>query len=283
MIAIGKFNTLKIIGADDTQYTLSDGEQEVFLPRAHMNAPIAEDATEIEVFVYTSKQGTLAATTQKPYAQVGQFAYLKVVAENPNGVFLDLGIAKDLFLPLKEQRWPMVKGKSYVVHVYLDPSNGHMVGSTKVYKYAEKEQINLSEGEEVDLLVYDETDLGYNAVVNNQYTGLLYFNEVFEDLRIGNKRKGWVKKVYPDGKVDLSLQEQGYGHILSSKEIILNALRKNGGRLPLGDKSNPDEIYQLFKISKKAFKKTIGALYKERLISVSDNDIQLLSDSPSTE
>lgn len=279
MIDIGKFNTLKIVGADDTQYILSDGEREVVLSRTHLNTPIGEDTTEIEVFVYTSKQGTLAATTLKPYAQVGQFAYLKVVAENPAGVFLDLGIDKDLFLPLKEQKRPMVKGKSYVVYVYLDPSNGHMVGSAKIFRHVEKEHIQLTEGEQVDLLIYDETDLGYNAVINNQYTGLLYFNEVFEDLHVGNKRKGWIKKVYPDGKVDLSLQEQGYGHILNTKEIILNALRKNGGYLPLGDKSNPDDIYQLFKISKKAFKKTIGALYKERLISVSDNEIQLSVDA----
>jgi len=279
MIAIGKLNSLKIVRTDDTEYMLSDSENEVSLPLSNITTPLTEGTEEVEVFVYTNKQGVLTATTKKPYARVGEFAYLKVVAENPNGVFMDLGIEKDLFVPTKEQRLPMTKGKSYVVYVYLDSSNNHMVGSTKIYKYTEKEHINLNEGEEVDLLIFDETDLGYNAVINNQYTGLLYFNEVFEDLRVGHKRKAWVKKLYPDGKVDLSLQEQGYVHILNTKETILNVLKKKGGQITLGDKSSPDDIYQTFKISKKAFKKAIGALYKERLIRISDDTIELVVDS----
>ncbi|HWV70065.1 MAG TPA: S1-like domain-containing RNA-binding protein [Pseudosphingobacterium sp.] len=278
MIEIGKLNTLKVMQVDDVQYILSDGQEEISLPLAHLVPPLPKDSEEVSVFVYTNKEGLPTATMKKPYAAVGHFAYLKVVAENPSGVFMDLGIEKDLFVPKSEQRWPMVKGKSYVVYIYLDEVNKHMVGSAKLQKFTDKEEILLNEGEEVELLIYEETDLGYNAIINNQYKGLLYFNEIFEDLRAGNKRKGWVKKIYPDGKIDLSLHQQGYGHILSTKDVILNILKKNKGHLPLGDKSTPEEIYQAFKISKKAFKKTIGALYKERLISVSDTEITLIVD-----
>lgn len=278
MIEIGKLNTLKVIDANDMQYTLSDGQQQISLPRANTVQPSLNEGEELTVFVYTNKEGVLTATTKKPYAEVNHFAYLKVVAESPHGVFMDLGTEKDLFVPKSEQRWPMVKGKSYVIYIYLDTVNNHMVGTTKLQRYTEKTEIALEEGEEVDLLIYEETDLGYNAIINNRYRGLLYFSEIFEDLRIGTKRKGWIKKVYPDGKIDLSLNQQGYGHILSSKDIVLNALKKNKGHLNFGDKSTPEDIYQKFKISKKAFKKAVGALYKERLISVSDSEITLIVD-----
>lgn len=275
MITIGKLNTLRVLGTDQTGHILSDGEQQITLPFTNITGSPLEVDEEIEVFVYTNKQGILTATQKKPFATVEQFVYLKVVAENDNGVFLDLGIEKDLFVPKKEQRWPMPKGKSFVVYIYLDHGNNHLVATTKFNKYINRETQDLNVGDEVELLISEETDLGYNAIINNQYIGLLYFNEVFEDLRAGNKRKGWIKNIYPDGKVDLSLQQQGYQHILSTKDVIIDKLKKNKGSLSLGDKSSPEDIYQTFKISKKAFKKAIGALYKERLIQITDNAIKL--------
>jgi len=275
MITIGKLNTLTVLGTDQAGHILSDGEQQITLLHTNTADSPLEIDDKIEVFVYTNKQGVLTATRKKPFATVDQFAYLKVVAENDNGVFMDLGTEKDLFVPKKEQRWPMPKGKSFVVYIYLDAGNNHMVATTKFNKYINRETQDLNIGEEVELLIAEETDLGYNAIINNQYIGLLYFNEVFEDLRIGNKRRGWIKNIYPDGKVDLSLQQQGYGHILSTKEVIMDKLKKNKGSLSLGDKSSPEDIYQAFKISKKAFKKAVGALYKERLIHITDNEIKM--------
>ncbi|MGK9125297.1 S1-like domain-containing RNA-binding protein [Olivibacter sp. SA151] len=275
MIKVGKLNTLKIVGSDNLQYTLSDDESNIVsLPHTNTLSPISKDAEEITVFVYTNKQGALTATTKKPYAEVGDYALLKVVAEAPNGVFMDLGIEKDLFVPKKEQRWPMVKGKSYLIHIYLDPLNNHMVGSSRLNKYIDRDELSVEVGDEVELIISEETDLGYNAIINNRHTGLLYANEVFENLRIGNKRKGWIKKIYPDGKIDLSLQPLGYEHILNSREMIIDLLKKRNGRIPLGDKSSPEEVYKILKISKKTFKKAIGALYKERLIEISDEEIK---------
>lgn len=275
MIKVGKLNTLKIVYSDNSQYTLSDDESNtVILPHTNVSSPIPKDAEEISVFVYTSKQGSLTSTTRKPYAEVGDYALLKTVAEATNGVFMDLGIEKDLFVPKKEQRWPMIKGKSYLVHIYLDPLNQHMVGSSKLNKYIDRDNINVEVGDEVELIIAEETDLGYNAIINDRNIGLLYANEVFENLRIGNKRKGWIKKIYPDGKIDLSLQPLGYKHVLNSREMIVDLLKKRSGRIPLGDKSTPEEIYKILKISKKTFKKAIGALYKERLIEIDDEEIR---------
>ncbi|GAA4779213.1 S1-like domain-containing RNA-binding protein [Olivibacter ginsenosidimutans] len=276
MIAIGKINTLTVTDINQLNCTLSDGENQVNLSDTDSSSPLKK-GDQLAVFVYTNKSGQLSATTKRPYAEADQFAYLKVVDENAVGVFMDLGIEKDLFIPKKEQRWPMVKGKSYVVYIYLDEGNNHLVGSTKIHKFIDRETHPLEEKQEVELLIGEETDLGYNAIINNRYIGLLYANEVFEDLRVGNKRKGWIKKIYDDGKIDLSLQEQGYGHILNTKDAILDKLKKNRGHLALGDKSSPEEIYQTLKISKKAFKKAIGALYKERLLTISDEYISLLN------
>jgi len=273
MIAIGQINILEIVGADNVVFILSDGEKQFPIPKSETPLPL-QLGDRMEVFVYTNKQGELTATARKPFATVGQFAYLKAVDENSYGAFMDLGIGKDLFVPKKEQRWPLIKGRSYVVYIYLDEGNNHMVGSTKLRKFVNQEVVGLTENDEVDLLIYEETDLGYNAIINNEFVGLLYTNELFESLRPGNKRKGWIKKIYDDGKIDLSLQQQGYAHIIHTKEIIMQKLVQHQGYLALGDKSSPEEIYQVFKISKKAFKKAIGALYKERLILVTDTEIR---------
>jgi len=278
MIAIGQYNDLRIINKTDQGLILTDGDKEVRLPYTAVPAN-SEVGDNINVFVYMHKDGTLMATSKRPFACVGDFAYLTVVDESQDGVFMDLGIGKDIYVPQKEQKRPMFKGDKHVVYVFLDESNDRMVASSRLTNFVEEEEIELEEGDEVSLLIVDRSDLGFNAIIDNKYIGLLYSNELFDELQPGEVRKGWVKKIRVEGKIDLSLQPMGYEHILDSKEVLFEELKASNGVIHLGDKSSPEEIYQRFKISKNAFKKTIGALYKERRITISDHEIRILIDS----
>ena len=277
MLAIGQYNELRISGKSNDGLNLTDGKEQVLLPYNHAPADV-EIGDNISVFVYTQKDGSLTATVKRPLACVGDFAFLKVVDETENGAYLDLGIDKDLFVPLREQKRPMFKGESHVVYVFLDESNNRMLASSKVLDFVDEEGFDFEEGDEVSLLISDRSDLGYNAIINNKYIGLLYQNELFDQLQPGESRKGWIKKIRVEGKIDLSLQPMGYGHILDSKDKIYEELKYSGGVINLGDKSSPEDIYERFKLSKNAFKKTIGALYKERKIVVSDHEIRILID-----
>jgi predicted RNA-binding protein (virulence factor B family) len=278
MIAIGQYNDLRIVNKTENGLILTDGEKEALLPY-QLVPPSTEVGDNINVFVYLHKDGSLLATTKRPYACVGDFAFLTVVDESQDGVFMDLGIGKDVYVPQKEQKRPMFKGDKHVVYVFLDDQNDRMVASSRLTNFVEEKEIDLEEGDEVSLLIVDRSDLGFNAIIDNRYIGLLYSNELFDELQPGEIRKGWVKKVRVEGKIDLSLQPMGYGHILDTKDILFNELKACKGIIPLGDKSAPEEIYERFKISKNAFKKTIGALYKERLITISDYEIKILVDS----
>ncbi|WP_293789192.1 S1-like domain-containing RNA-binding protein [uncultured Pedobacter sp.] len=277
MIEIGKYNELRIQSKTEAGLNLTDGDKLVVLPYQYVPNGI-EIGDNINVFVFIQKDGRLTATTQKAYAEVGDFAFLKVVSDGDEGVFMDLGIDKDVYVPKREQKRPMQKGYKYVVYLYLDENNDRLLASSKLYDFVEEDGFDFEEGDEVSLLITEETDLGYNAIINNTYIGLLYNNEVFDDIQPGDRRKGWIKKIRVEGKIDLTLQPSGYGHILDSKEMILKELRKSGGVIELGDKSSPEDIYHRFQISKSAFKKTIGSLYKERLIMLSDDSIRLLTD-----
>lgn len=274
MIAIGQYNDLRVINKTETGLILTDGDKEVLLPY-HLVPANVETGENINVFVYIHKDGRLLATTKKPLACVGDFAYLTVVDSTDDGVFMDLGIDKDIYVPEKEQKRPMFKGDQHVVYVFLDQNNDRMVASSRLTNFVEEEDIDLEEGDEVSLLIVDRSDLGFNAIVNNKYIGLLYTNELFDELHSGEIRKGWIKKIRVDGKIDLSLQPMGYGHILENKDLVLSELKAEGGTIALGDKSSPEDIYDRFKLSKSAFKKIIGGLYKDRLITISDNEIKI--------
>lgn len=277
MIDIGKYNELRILKKIDIGLILSDGNDEVLLPYNQVPKE-AEIGENLLVFVYTDKEGKKVATTQKPYACVGDFAFLKVVEAGETGAFMDLGLDKDIYIPEKEQKRPMFRGDKHVVYVYLDESNNRMLASSRLYDFVEEEGFDFEEGDEVSLLITEQTDLGFNAIINNKYIGLLYHNEVFTDLKPGDNRRGWIKKIRVNNKIDLTLQPSGYGHILDNKEIILDELKACNGVINLGDKSSPEDIYERFQISKSAFKKTIGALYKERIIVLSDHEIKLVDD-----
>lgn len=278
MIAIGQYNDLRIINKTEAGLILTDGEKEVLMPYTDVpkNAEIGEN---VNVFVFMNKDGRLHGTTKKPLACVGDFAFLTVVDEaEDGGAFMDIGIGKDVYVPKREQKRPMFKGDKHVVYVFLDESNDRMLASSKLVNYVEEENFDLEEADEVSLLIVDRSDLGYNAIIDNKYIGLLYTNELFDELNPGEERKGWIKKIRVEGKIDLSLQPMGYGHILETKDVILADLKDSGGVISLGDKSTPDDVYHRFKISKSAFKKAIGGLYKERLITISDHEIKLFVD-----
>lgn len=278
MIEIGKYNDLRIVAKNSDGLSLSDGNQEILLPYSDVpkNAELGEN---IKVFVFVNKEGNTIATTQNAFAELDDFAFLKVIDVNEDGAYLDLGIGKDIYVPTREQKRTMIKGESYAVYIYLDESNQRMLASSRLDKYVEEDDFDFDEGDEVSLLITEKTDLGYNAIINNRYIGLLYHNELFANLKAGEKRKGWIKKVRVEGKIDLTLQPTGYGHILDTKDVIVKELRENGGKIQLGDKSTPEEIYERFQISKSAFKKAIGGLYKERVITINDTEIKILVDN----
>ncbi|MHB1180065.1 MAG: CvfB family protein [Daejeonella sp.] len=275
MIDIGKFNELRFIKKTDAGLILTDGEKEVLLPYIH--APEGVQAGDnLHVFVYIHSDGRLMATTETPLATVGEFALLTVVDQNEQGVFMDMGIGKDVFVPEHEQKRPMQIGKKYVVFLYTDEKNDRITASSKLADFIDQDEHDLEEGDEVTLMITEESDLGYSAIINQKYMGLLYHNEVFEDLQPGDIKRGFIKKIREGNKIDLSLQVIGFRHILDLKDSLMIDLQENNGSILLGDKSSPEDIYNRLKISKKAFKKAIGSLYKERLIEVSDYEIKIV-------
>ena len=275
MIEIGKFNELRFIKKTDAGLILTDGEKEVLLPYQH--APEGVQAGDnLHVFVYIHSDGRLMATTETPLAMVGEFALLTVVDQNEQGVFMDMGIGKDVFVPEHEQKRPMQTGQKYVVFLYTDEKNDRITASSRLSDFIDQDEHDLEQGDEVNLLITEESDLGYSAVINQRYMGLLYHNEVFEDLKAGDQRRGFIKKIREGNKIDLSLQVIGFRHILDLKDSLMINLEEHNGCILLGDKSSPEDIYNKLKISKKAFKKAIGSLYKERLIEISDYEIKLV-------
>lgn len=271
----GRYNDLRVIAKTNEGFRLDGGNTQVLLPAKSATDDLKVGDT-IEVFVYVNKAGQAVATTKDVFAEADSFAFLNVTDVNDDGAYLDLGIDKDVFVPLKKQKHPMEKDKGYTVFVYVDEQSGRLLASSYLANFVETETFDFEEGDEVKVLIAERTPLGYNAIINNRFIGLIYHNEVFANLKIGEKRKAWIKSIRVEGKIDLSLQPQGFSHILDTKEVILLALKENKGVIPLGDKSSPDAIYELFQISKSAFKKAIGGLYKERLITLTDEEIKLV-------
>ncbi|MCK5534900.1 GntR family transcriptional regulator [bacterium] len=274
MVEIGKLNKLRVVKRVDFGIYL-DGEDfgEILLPRRYVPENCEIDDI-IEVFVYFDSEDRIIATTEKPYAMVGQFALLKVISVNSVGAFIDWGLPKDLLVPFREQKQKMEEGKSYVVFIYLDKSK-RIVASSKLDKFLDTMPINFQEGQEVELLVCCQTDIGYKAIINGCHGGILYKNEVFQILEKGQQIKGFIKKVRDDKKIDLCLHKPGYEKVGDLSERIIDTLKKRDGFISVGDKSSPKIIYDMFGVSKKTYKKAIGVLYKKRLITFEDNGIKL--------
>jgi predicted RNA-binding protein (virulence factor B family) len=276
MVEIGKFNNLRILKKVDFGVYL-DGEDlgEILLPNRYVPEKCTID-DRIRVFIYFDSEDLVIATTEKPYALVGEFAFLKVISESSVGAFLDWGLQKDLLVPFREQKQKMKEGESYIVFVYLDHKSNRIAASSKLDKFLDKQVVEYQEGQTVDLVIVNQTDIGYQAIINNTHRGILYKNEVFQPLKRGQEIKGFIKKVREDKKIDLCLYKPGYEKIDDLSKKIVQIIEKEGGYISLTDKSSPQIVYQWFGVSKKTFKKAIGALYKKRIISVEADGIQLI-------
>lgn len=275
MIEIGRINTLEVVRETDNGLYL-DGEElgEILMPQKFVT-PEVKSAGWADVFIYTDSEDRLVATTEKPFVKVGEFALLKVVATSRFGAFLDWGLPKDLLVPFREQKADMIEGRSYIVHVFLDAQTNRLAASAKLDKYLDNTPPDYEPGEEVQLLIADETDLGYKAIVNNEHWGMLYKNQIFTSLEFGQATLGYINKVRDDEKIDLLLEKPGYEKVDAISQKILDALKESRGFLAVSDKTSPEMIQAMFGISKKNFKKAIGGLYKKRLITFDSDGVKL--------
>lgn len=276
MLQIGVYHTLKIDRETKVGLFLTNGKDDVLLPNKYVpnDFTIGDDLT---VFVYLDHEERPVATTLKPFISLNSFAVLKVSYINTFGAFLNWGMEKDLFAPFKEQARPMEKDKRYIVTMYLDKQTGRLAASSKINQFLDKEPLDVEVGQEVDLMVSHITEIGINVIINGKFRGLAYQNEVFETVSPGYKTKGYIKAIRPDGKIDVSFQKQGFEAIDDSAQQVLEALKQNDGVLRLNDNSHPEEIKSVLKMSKKTFKKAIGSLYKQKLIDINNEGIQLVN------
>lgn len=275
MVNIGEYNELEVVKKLEFGIYLRVDDVEILMPTKWV-----PEGTRIgdmlNVFIYRDSDDRLIATTMVPFATANTFAFLEVKDTNATGAFLDWGMQKDLLVPFREQPVKMEPGKSYVVFVYVDDISNRLVASARLNKYIEGNNIKVMDGDMVDLLIYSETPLGFNAIVNNMFSGLIYKNEIYETIRIGDRVKGFVSRVREDNKIDLRLQKSGFELVDDVKWRILKMMKDEKGFLSLSDNSSPEEIKAKLAISKKAFKKAIGALYKERLIKLTDKGVVLV-------
>lgn len=274
-IELGKFNILEVVKEVDFGMYLDGGEEgEILLPQRYVPEG-CEPGDELNVFIYLDNEERLVATTLTPLVQVGEFACLEVAWVNEYGAFLNWGLMKDLFVPFREQKMKMLVGNKYVVHAHIDEESYRIVASAKVDRYLSKDMPSYEAGEEVNILIWQKTDLGFKAIIENKYGGLLYDSEIFQPLRTGDTLKAYIKQVREDGKVDLILQKPGFEKVDDFAKTLLQYIKDNGGRISLNDKSPAEEIYDTFGISKKTFKKAVGDLYKRRLILLEEGGIVL--------
>ncbi len=275
-IKLGKMNRLSVVKTVDFGMYLDGGDAgEILLPSRYVPEGCAV-GDELDVFIYLDNEERLIATTQKPLAQVGDFAYLEVAWVNNYGAFLDWGLMKDLFVPFREQKLKMQKGRSYIVHLHIDRETYRLMASAKVERFLSEEMPPYQEGDEVQVLVWQKTDLGFKVIVDNRFAGLVYDNELFRSLHTGDRLSAFVKQVRPDGKLDITLQKQGREAVSDFSAVLLEHLQRKGGHTSFGYKRDAGEIYEAFGVSKKVFKKAVGDLYRRRLIEVSPEGLRLV-------
>lgn len=275
MIEIGNYNKLRVVKEVDFGIYLDGGEAgEILMPEKYVPKGTKPDDI-IEVFIYSDSEDRPIATTETPLAKVNEFAHLKVKAVNKFGAFLDWGILKDLLVPFREQKADMIEGFSYIVYIYLDEKSNRLAASAKTNKFLSNETPPFAENDEVNILIENKTDIGFKAIIENKFGGLLYQNEVFKDIEKGDRMKAFVKKIREDGKIDLALQKSGYEQIDKISKNILQIIKDSGGFVGVTDKSSPELIKALFNISKKSFKKAVGTLYRQRIIIIDKDGISI--------
>lgn len=277
-VQVGNYNTLKVSRKVDFGFYLEDGGDGILLPTRFAPKGL-KPGDEITVFVYHDSDNRLIATTQKAKACVGEVVKMKAVAVTRQGAFLDWGLMKDLFVPASKQLGGMREGGEYLVKLYIDEMTGRVAATEKLEQSLSNDQLTVKEMDQVDLLVYRKSELGFVVIINNLHTGIIHQNEIFGDVQIGDKLKGFVKKILPGNKIDVVLGKPGFQKVEDEAGKIIRLLEENDGYLPYHDKSAPEEIYDFFGMSKKTFKMTTGNLYKQKRIEFTQTGIKLLDQS----
>ena len=275
MIKVGDFNDLKVSREVDFGVYLDDGKDGILLPKRYVPAG-AKVGDVVRVFIYHASDDRLIATTQQPKGRVGEIVRLKAVSVTSQGAFLDNGLMKDLFVPRSKQLTQMYPNEYYIVRIYLDERTGRMTATEKIEQFLSNDSLTVKEMDLVNLMVLRRSEIGYVMIINHRHTGVLHFNEVFRDISIGDSFKGFIKKIYPDNRIDVVVGKPGYQKVEDEVQKVLDLLEENNGYLPYNDKSNPDDIYSFFGMSKKTFKMTTGNLYKQRKIEFTKTGIRLV-------
>lgn len=271
----GKTQTLKISEKNNSGWMLSDESGETaFLSKVFIREE-KEIGDELEVFVYQD-DNKLKATTETPIAEIGEFGVMSCVQSLPAGAFMDWGIIKDLFIPYKQQKTKIIEGKRYLVHLYIDETLDLITGTTKFKRNPQYDDVPFRKGDKVDLIMMNESELGWNVVVNKKFIGLIYASDVYKKLYPLSEEEGYIKAIREDGKLDISLQPEGFENIDEFKQRILNKLEENFGLLHLSDKSSPEDVKEALQMSKKSFKKALGGLYKDKIVDILDDKIRLV-------
>jgi uncharacterized protein len=275
MIEVGKLNTLQVLRKTEIGIYLDDGADGILLPKRFVPNGIKQGEA-LEVFLYHDSEGRIIATTQQPKGVVGDIVLLPCVSTTGAGAFLDWGLMKDLFVAKSQQLDFMRKGGEYLVKIYIDEQTGRIAATEKIEFQLSNDDLTVKEMDEVDLLAYRKSDIGWVMIINNRHTGVVHDNEIFQDIQVGDKLKGFIKTIREDNKIDLVLGKAGYGKVEDEKGKVLRLLWEHNGSLPYNDKSTPEDIYRIFGMSKKTFKMIVGALYKQRKITITETGIELV-------
>lgn len=284
MIKVGEYNKLKVLRMVEFGAYLDDGANGILLPKRFVPAGLkAED--ELDVFIYHDGEDRLIATTQHPKGTVGDILKLRAVTVTPQGAFLDMGLMKDLFVPKSKQQVGMRINGEYLVKIYIDEQTGRLAATEKIEPFLSNENLTIKELQEVDLVVFRRTDIGYVCIINNIHTGVLHFNEIYRSIQVGDRFKGFIKKIYPESpdkkdrfRIDVVAGKPGYQRVEGETDKIIRLLKENNNYLPYYDKSSPEDIYDFFGMSKKTFKMATGNLYKQRKIALEKTGIRLIAE-----
>jgi predicted RNA-binding protein (virulence factor B family) len=276
-IKVGEYNTLRVARAFDFGMYLGEDKDVVLLPKRFI-PPGVEVGDMLKVFVYHDSENRLIATTQQPIGIVGDIVNLKAVTVTNQGAFMDWGLMKDLFVPKSKQLMGMRVGGYYIVKIYLDEQTGRVAATEKIEPFLSNEHLTVKEQDAVDMLVYRRTDIGYTVIINNMHTGVLHFNDIFQDIQVGDRLKGYIKNIREENKIDVGVGKMGYQRVEDEAGKVLRLLQENDGYLPYNDKSSPEDIYSFFGMSKKTFKMTTGNLYKSRKITFTQTGIKLIEE-----